>query len=122
MTKIQFAFVTLLSAVAAQNLSAVDLKVINDTGSPVNVFVRGRDASTFYLETVPQNTTHHVAVSSEKLENKPIFEVISAKNDTNIPDWKLLSGTCFNLDSTKDHTILIENSTLGIATSCKIVE
>lgn len=122
MNKIQFAFATFISAVAAQSLSAVDVKIVNDSPSSINVFVRGTGTDGFLMETIPQKTTQTISISANKFDNRPTFELITVKDEIRVPDWKILEGTCANLDATRNHTVLVESGSLGLATSCKVVE
>lgn len=122
MNKTQFAFAAFLSTVAAQSLSAVDVKVVNDSSASINVFVRGTGTEEFLMETIPQKTTQAISIAANKFDNRPTFELITVKDEIRVPDWKVLEGTCANLDATRNHTVLVENGTLGLATSCKVVE
>lgn len=93
------------------------LKMINSTGEPIYVFIRGKGTSRHYVKILGKNHTAFHNVEPESIENKPIFEVIVATTNGD-PNWKLLGGNCSDLQADRDHTLLIEKTLQGLKTSC----
>lgn len=91
------------------------VKLINNTNDPINVFFRGKDASTQHVKTLAPNSISSYTIEPLHIENKRIFEVISAAEGGN-PNWK--GSGCFNLEAHKNHTLFIEKTFQGLKTSC----
>ena len=123
MNKIQLTLAALLTGASAQSLKAIDLKVVNDTTFPVNVFVRGSGSEKYILdENLHSNAGQVLSFSQDNLSSQSTFQVLVSKNNVHSPEWSLVSGSCENLSSTRNHTILIKSDGFGIQTICAAVD
>ena len=123
MNKIQLTLAALLIGASAQSLKAIDLKVVNDTTFPVNVFVRGSGSEKYILdENLHSNAGQVLSFSQDNLSSQATFQVLVSKNNVHSPEWSLVSSSCEHLSSTRNHTILIKSDGFGIQTTCAAVD
>lgn len=104
---------------------ASEVKIINYTDSKAHVYFRGKGKTHHSIVTLaPKGMNESVSthqVLREQVENAPLFEAIASTGSKGDPDWKLLAGTCANLEIDKNYTLLIEPSLQGLKTSCTVI-
>jgi len=108
-----------MTALYTSDVLASKLKIINNTDNIVKVYVRGKGAESYHIEAINSNSTMGYEISPHHLENKQVYEVIASTGKGKSPDWRLLSGVCSNLETTGNHTLLIEKTMGGLKTSCE---
>lgn len=112
-------------SIIPMNVLASEVKIINYTDSKAHVYFRGKGKVTPYIVTLaPKGMNESVSthqILREQMENAPLFEAIASTGNEGDSDWKLLAGTCANLEIDKNYTLLIEPSLQGLKTSCTII-
>ena len=120
MTKYKIA--TALSALYLTLLSdafASQVKVSNNTDDTIHVFFRGKESKKSpHVESVPAHSSQTFIITDEYIDNQFLFQAIASTNRRGNPDWKLLAGTCDELNKDTDYTLIIETTKMGLKTSC----
>ncbi len=117
------ALITLLiaSSFYGEGALARKVKIINNTEDTIQVFFRGKGASSHHKEYIRPTSILTYDLAAVQLENKDVFYIIASSGQGGDPDWKLLGGVCSNLERDKKHTVLIEKSLQGLKTSCTVL-
>lgn len=96
--------------------------IFNDSKDAIYLYFKGKKDSAnsnyYILKLTPDQTGPYV-VTKDMINNNILFDVITSKSSTGDPNWKLLAGSCTDLQITKDYTLLIEP---GLKTSCTVFE
>lgn len=109
---------TSLTVMSSSIGQASVLTVINKIpNQPIYVFISGEGSDTYYKELVGAGEKKEIMVLEENVQSKPTFKVTASTSGSGDPDWKLLGGTCSNLVTNSNHTVLID-STAGLKLSC----
>lgn len=121
-SKKSLASVVTLMALWGGELLSTKVKVINDSDDNIQVFFRGEGANSHHVETLTSKTSGTYTLTPTQLDNKNFLEAIVSKGNQGSPDWKLLGGKCKHLSANTDHTIVVEDSLMGLKASCIVIE
>lgn len=104
---------TILGMMTTSIAYAGRLTVINSIpNQPIYLFIRGEGSNAYYTQSIEAGKQINLYVEEEDVKGKPMFEVTASATSGGDPDWKLMGGTCSNLVTKADHTLIIK-STLG---------
>jgi hypothetical protein len=104
---------TILGMMTTSIAYAGRLTVINNIpNQPIYLFIRGEGSNAYSTYSVEAGEQINLHVEEENVKGKPTFEVTASTTKGGDPDWKLMGGTCANLVTKADHTLVI-TSTLG---------
>ena len=112
---------TSLAVMSSSGIKASTLTVINKMPDrPIYIFISGECSYACRKDNVGTGEKKDIMVQEENVQSKPTFKVTASTSGAGDPDWKLLGGTCSNLVTNSNHTVLID-STAGLKLSCKDV-
>lgn len=101
------AALSIISSVGAQ---AGTLTIINKIPDQrVYIFIQGEGMDKHYVQLVEANQMRSFDVNKTHTFGKPLFEVIASTCGEGNPNWKILGGTCSQLVTDADHTLVIES-------------
>lgn len=96
------------------------LTIINNIPNKhLQLFIRGVGNDSYRVWLLEAGKRGDFIVNKEYVRGKELFEVTASTGNGGSPDWKLMGGTCSDLVTDADHTLVID-STLG-KISCKNV-
>ena len=108
-----FLLIATVGVMCASVVQAGTLTVINKIPDQrAQLFIRGEGVDRHHIQLLEAGQSKSYDVNPKHTQGKHTFEVTASTGNGGSPDWKLMGGTCSNLVTDADHTILID-STLG---------
>ncbi len=103
-----------VSVISTSFAQAGTLTVINKIPDQrVQLFIQGEGTDKHHIQLVKENEQQDFDVTHKHTHGKNTFKVTASTGNGGSPDWKLMGGTCPNLVTDANHTIIIDKSALG---------
>ncbi|MEB3701961.1 hypothetical protein Bealeia1_01033 [Candidatus Bealeia paramacronuclearis] len=115
-----FLILSTVSLLSALNLSANNHKIaVNNLSTDVvDIYVRGEGKNS---PTQPHATVLGKTKKEFSQSHPDAFIEVVAISQGSQPDWNPTGGACKHLLSTTDHTIVVEDTAMGLKFRCETV-